>query len=134
MSNYTATDRKVYAFLRYAYMEFKKESRTSIVAMCKDHTLAKEYGSFLIDDGTLVNTRGGKCGPATRKWVGKSPTLPLAVFYVDKFNKSREKDRNKLKASIKKQLSTGNAEIYSMLISVGAQLENIQKALKTKTA
>jgi len=88
--------------------------------------IANDYGTYLIEAKILQAIRGGKCGPATRKWVGKAPTLDLAVSLIDKFNKRRKIDREK---------KGNNESIYSMLISVGVQLENIQKAInKSKIA
>jgi len=86
---------KVLLFLIEVHNRFKDGNDAGVTPICFKYNISHYFMTFLLDMEILVLLKGKRTGPATKQWVGESPTINLASLLVTKFNTRKFAEKQK---------------------------------------
>lgn len=86
------TTLKVQQFIIFVQKKLRKEKRISLTALAKERGMPSEYTRWIVEDGYIKCTFGGKHGVKRYVATDKKPTREAALLMQLKYNKLRNPD------------------------------------------
>lgn len=119
------TTLKIQQFIIFVQKKLRREKRASLTALAKERSMPSEYLRWMVEDGFIKCTLGGKRGRKQYVATEKSPTREDALIMQLKYNKLRNPDG-------KSEYLVKHTPLLSLMYEISETLKRIESNMKNK--